>query len=143
MTDIQKLTQEFKPNAVIIDTISNLKALGSSNEVQGILRILISFFKNQHITTLFTSLSSGQTAIEFTKTDEGISSLMDTWIYLQYIYGEEERNRGIGVLKSRGMAHSNQLREVILSDKGIRFLDVYKEIKHDKPSKRKTHQKEK
>lgn len=125
LADIQKLTNEFKPSVVIIDPITNLKSIGQLKDVQSILSLLISFFKSRNITTLFTSLISGEGAMEYARSDEGVSSLMDTVIYLQYIYGEADRNRGISILKSRGMAHSNQLREVIFSEKGIHFLDVY------------------
>lgn len=124
LADIQKLTNEFNPSVVIIDPIANLKMLGHLNEVQGILSILIAFFKSKLITTMFTSLVAEDKLMGFVA-DEGISALMDTWIYLQYIYGQGERNRGISILKSRGMAHSNQLRELILSDKGIHLQDVY------------------
>lgn len=120
LADIQKLTNEFNPSVVIIDPIANLKTLGHLNEVQSILSILIAFFKSRQITTMFTSLIN-----EETSGDEAISTLIDTWISLQYIHGEGERNRGISILKSRGMAHSNQLREVILSKNGIHLQNVY------------------
>ena len=84
---------------------------------------LIDFLKNQHITTLFTSLTSGGNAYE--QSEVGISSLMDTWILLRMIESANERNRILYVLKSRGMAHSNQMREFQLSDRGIGLLDVY------------------
>jgi len=83
---------------------------------------LIDFLKSKHITAFFTNLSHG-TSIE--QTEFGISSLMDTWILLRSIESGGERNRGLYVLKSRGMAHSNQIREFLLSDKGANLLDVY------------------
>ncbi|MBA3285861.1 MAG: circadian clock protein KaiC [Nitrosopumilus sp.] len=123
LADIQRLTNEFNPSVVIIDPIANLKILGPLNEVQGILSILVNFFKNKQITTMFTSLVPEEKFGYVV--EEGISNLMDTWVFLQYIHGEGERNRGISILKSRGMSHSNQLREVILSDKGIHLQNVY------------------
>jgi len=120
LADIRKLTNEFQPSVVIIDPITNLRTAGHVDEIQD----LITFFKSKQITTMFTSLITGE-GVMAPKSDEGIASLMDTWVDLQYIYGEGERNRGISILKSRGMAHSNQLREVIISEKGINLQDVY------------------
>jgi len=125
LADIQKLTNEFKPNVVVIDPLAHLKTLNPFSTVQGVLSLLIAFFKNKQITTMFTSLVKGEASMEYIRDDAGISSLMDTWTFLQYIYGDGERNRILSVLKSRGMMHSNQLREVILSKKGIHLQDVY------------------
>ena len=124
LAEIQTLTNEFKPHVVVIDPLAHLKTLSPFNTVQGVLALLIAFFKSKQITTMFTSLVKGEASMEYIKDDAGISSLMDTWIFLQYIYGNGERNRILSVLKSRGMAHSNQLREVILSEKGIHLQDV-------------------
>ncbi len=74
---------------------------------------------------MFLSLVTGEASPEHAKTNEGISSLMDTWIYMNYLYSDGERNRVLGVLKSRGMKHSHQLREIVISDKGIDLEDVY------------------
>lgn len=125
LSDIEQLTTEFKPSVIVIDPISHLKTLGHLNKIQGVLSLLIDFFKQRQITTLFTSLVTGEDSMDYIKNDAGISSLMDTWLFIQYILGDGERNRGISVLKSRGMAHSNQLREVILSDNGIKLQEVY------------------
>jgi circadian clock protein KaiC len=84
---------------------------------------LIDFFKREHITALFTSLTSGGNALE--DSEVGVSSLMDTWLLLRNIESNGERNRGLYVLKSRGMAHSNQIREFVLTDHGIELVDVY------------------
>lgn len=125
LTEMQNLTYEFKPSVVIIDPITNLRSIGNTHEVHDILSILIAFFKKQQITVMFLSLVSGEASPEHAKTNEGISSLMDTWIYLNYLYGEGERNRVLGILKSRGMNHSHQLREIVISDKGIKLEQVY------------------
>jgi circadian clock protein KaiC len=125
LTEIQHLTNEFKPSVVIIDPITNLRLLGNTHEVHDILSILIAFFKKQEITVMFLSLVTGEASPESAKTNEGISSLMDTWIFLNYLYGEGERNRVLSVLKSRGMKHSHQLREIVISDKGITLENVY------------------
>jgi len=84
---------------------------------------LIDFLKLQEITALLTNLTSGDEAVE--KTDIDISSLVDTWLLLRDLELGGERNRLINVLKSRGMAHSNQLREFLLTDRGVELQDVY------------------
>jgi circadian clock protein KaiC len=127
--DIRKITEDFEPSVVIIDPITNLKSVGLFSEVQDVLSSLIYYFKTKGITTMFTSLISASTNIDTnsdaSRMDLGISSQMDTWIYLQNILAEGERNRGISIMKSRGMLHSNQLREVIISSKGINLQEVY------------------
>ncbi len=121
---IIKLVHEFKPATVVIDPITNLSAVGSLEEVKATLTRVIDFFKHQGITALFTSLTEGGQANE--QTDVGVSSLMDTWLLLRNVETPAgERNRLLFVLKSRGMAHSNQVREFTLTDKGIRLTDVY------------------
>jgi circadian clock protein KaiC len=121
---MHKQIQEFKPRAVVIDPISNLINTGSSNEVRAMLLRLVDFLKRQKITALFTSLSSqGDSSLE--KTEVGVSSIMDTWLLLRDIELGGERNRGVYVLKSRGMAHSNQIREFVISNEGIDIRDVH------------------
>jgi circadian clock protein KaiC len=121
---MHKQIQEFKPRAVVIDPISNLISTGSVTEVRSMLLRLVDFLKSQKITALFTSLSSqGDGSLE--ETEVGVSSIMDSWLLLRDIELGGERNRGIYVLKSRGMAHSNQIREFLISSKGIDIRDVY------------------
>src|SRR5574341_1165281 len=84
---------------------------------------LIDFLKANRITALFTNLSHAGGALELT--EFGISSMMDTWLLLRDIELGGERNRGMYILKSRGMAHSNQIREFLLSDRGIDLVNVY------------------
>jgi circadian clock protein KaiC len=107
---------------VIIDPISNLISVGVSSDVKSMLTRLIDYLKNKQITAMFTNLSHSD-MIEQTAAE--ISSLMDTWILLRDIEIGGERNRGLYVLKSRGMAHSNQIREFVLTGHGIDLLDVY------------------
>lgn len=118
-----KLVKDFKPDAVIVDPISNLIAAGSDIDANSMLTRLIDFLKLDNVTTLFTSLTP--TTGDLRATEVGISSLMDTWILLQDIESSGERNRGLYVLKSRGMAHSNQIREFKISETGIDLQDVY------------------
>ena len=108
---------------VIADPITNLISVGQENEVKSMLTRLIDFLKTEQVTALFTSLTSGGSSVE--KTEVGISSLMDTWMILRDFEADGERNRGIMILKSRGMAHSNQIREFLLTDQGIALEDVY------------------
>jgi len=119
---MHKLIKEFKPEVVLIDPISNLLTIGNPPEVKSVLTRLIDFMKMDGITALFTSLLV-RPSIE--ETAVGISSLMDTWIMLRDIETNGERNRGLYILKSRGMAHSNQVREFLLTSNGIDLLDVY------------------
>ena len=119
---IHKLTNEFQPSAVIMDPITNLSIVASSNEVKSVLMRLVDFFKNRQVTTLFTNLTH---SAELETTTTGVSSLMDTWLLLLSIESSGERNRVFHLLKSRGMAHSNQMREFIITDQGIDLVDVY------------------
>jgi len=123
-----KLIGEFGPRVVAVDPISNLYPIGDDIQVRSMLMRLIDFAKALQITGLFTNLSNntdaGAYAVE--PTEMHVSSLMDTWLILKNVEGNGERNRAFTIIKSRGMVHSNQLREFVLSDKGIQLLDVYK-----------------
>ncbi|MFO0909475.1 MAG: circadian clock protein KaiC [Isosphaeraceae bacterium] len=119
-----KLIRRFQPDVVIVDPISNLIAVGSRAEANAMLLRLIDSLKLHQITAMFTSLNSaGDASLE--QTDMGISSLIDTWLLVRDIELGGERNRGMYILKSRGMAHSNQIREFRLTSQGIELLDVY------------------
>jgi len=124
LVQIMRLVGEFKPALVIIDPISNLIDMGSAAEINSILIRLIDHLKTLQITTFFSNLTSGA-ASSSEATEVGISSLIDTWLFVQDIESSGERNRGLYVLKSRGMAHSNQIREFQLSDNGITLQEVY------------------
>ena len=118
-----KLVQEYQPQIVIFDPISSLIQVGNRKDATAMLTRLIDFLKMQRITALMTNLTSGGEALE--KTDADISSIVDTWLLLRDIELGGERNRAIHILKSRGMAHSNQVREFLLTDGGIELQDVY------------------
>jgi circadian clock protein KaiC len=120
---MHKLTTSAKARIVIVDPITSYISLGDSLEVKSMLTRLSDFFKAHQITGFFTSLTEAGNALE--QSEVGISSLMDTWILLRSLESNGERNRGIWVLKSRGMPHSNQIREFVLTDHGIELLDVY------------------
>ena len=123
LTTIHKLVREFQPRVVIMDPISSLVAAGTRRGANVMLTRLIDFLKLQEITALLTNLTGGDEALE--KTDVDISSLVDTWLLLRDLELGGERNRVMYVLKSRGMAHSNQMREFLLTNRGVELQDVY------------------
>lgn len=120
---IHKLVQEFRPRVVVIDPVGSLIQAGNRRDAHVMLIRLIDFLKHEGVTAFMTNLTSGGDAIE--KTDVEISSIVDTWLFVRDIELGGERNRALYVLKSRGMAHSNQLREFLLTERGVDLLDVY------------------
>ncbi len=122
LVQMQKLIDEFKPTSVVVDPITNLISAGDQNDVKSMLTRLIDYLKAKQITTLFTNLTH---MAGFESTESEVSSIMDTWILLRDIELGGERNRGIYILKSRGMAHSNQIREFLITSKGVDIVDVY------------------
>ena len=123
LANIEKITAKHQPTVVIIDPITNFTTLGSSSEVKNMLMRLIDFLKTYQITALFTSLTEGGAPVE--QSSVGVSSLIDTWLLVRDIEMAGERNRGLYVLKSRGMAHSNQIREFVITDRGLDLVPVY------------------
>jgi circadian clock protein KaiC len=116
----------FRPTMVAVDPITNLFMAPNDTGVKSTLMRLIDFFKKEQITAVFTSLTTGGDATSASEDSQvGVSSLMDTWLLLRNVEFNGERNRTIFVQKSRGMAHSNQVREFVLSDQGIDLVDVY------------------
>jgi circadian clock protein KaiC len=113
----------FKPAVVVVDPITNLLTVSTMNEVRSMLTRLVDFLKTQEITAVFASLTAVGGYLEANEAD--ISSLMDTWLLLKAIEVGGERNRALYVLKSRGMDHSNQIREFVLTPQGLKLLDVY------------------
>jgi len=120
---IYKMIKKFKPRTIILDPISNLITVGNVGEVKSILVRLIDFLQTQQITVLFTALSLNNIVNE--QTDEGVSSLVDAWILIRDIELNGERNRGLYIMKSRGMKHSNQVREFTITDTGLKLEEVY------------------
>jgi circadian clock protein KaiC len=119
---IHRLIADWEPRVVVVDPVTNMIAVGTEVEVKAMLARLIDFMKVRQITTLFTSLTEGDGAAE--RTDLGVSSLMDVWMLLSNVETNGERNRAIQIVKARGMAHSNQVREFMMTDGGIRLLDI-------------------
>ncbi len=118
-----KLIDKVNPQIVILDPIDAFIMGGNQTEVKIMLLRIVDYLKMRNITALFASLTNGRENQELT--DMAISSLIDTWILLRDIEIGGERNRGLYILKSRGMDHSNQIREFILTEHGIELLDVY------------------
>jgi circadian clock protein KaiC len=118
-----KLVNDFKPDIVIMDPINTFVNSDKDLEVKTMLVRIVDFLKANQITALFTNLTDSQSALE--NTDSGISSIIDTWLLLRDIELNGERNRGMYVLKSRGMANSNQIREFILTSHGVELRDIY------------------
>jgi circadian clock protein KaiC len=123
LSTMLKIVRDFKPQAVIIDPLNSFTSAENAPESKSLAMRIIDYLKLNQITAFFTSLTSGNNALEHTNIF--VSSLIDTWLLLRDIEIGGERNRGIYILKSRGMAHSNQIREFLLTDKGIMLRDVY------------------
>jgi circadian clock protein KaiC len=120
---MRRLIDRFVPAIVIIDPISNLTNVGTQADVQMTLTKLIDYLKLKNITAVCTSLVEHE-SIEGINA-QGISSLMDTWISLRFFENNNERNRGVSVIKSRGMEHSNQIREYLVTNDGMEIQDLY------------------
>ena len=123
LVDIHKKIKKFKPKSVILDPITNLVTVGSVSEVKAMLIRLIDFLQAEQITVMFTALALNTIISE--QTDEGVSSLVDAWLLVRDIESNGERNRGLYIMKSRGMKHSNQVREFVITDEGLDLVDVY------------------
>ena len=122
LATMHKLVKEYEPKVVVVDPITTFLNAGTSREAEGMLMRLIDFLKAHHVTAVFTSLTRGGQATESTQT--AVSSLIDTWLLVRDLESAGERNRGVYVLKSRGMAHSNQIREFLLTGEGIDLVPV-------------------
>ncbi len=123
LATIFKEIAAFKPDVVIVDPITSMMEAGSPSESKGMVTRLIDYLKAGQVTSLFTSLT--QSGHKLQQSEVGMSSLMDAWLLLQDFEGNGERNRLFYVLKARGMAHSNQIREFLISDHGIDVVDAY------------------
>ncbi len=116
-----RAVKEFKPMVTVTDPVTNLLTVGTQADVRSMLTRVIDYLKREAITGVFTSLSPGKAELQ--ETDAGISSLMDTWVVLVINEENHKRRRWLTVLKSRGMAHSDSVREYMLTNHGLRVLD--------------------
>jgi circadian clock protein KaiC len=123
LLQMTKLVDQFNPHVVVMDPMTNLISGGLQGEVKSMLTHFVDFLKARQVTSLFTSLTLPGGSLE--QSEVGVSSLMDTWIVLKDIEGQGERNHGLTIVKSRGMAHSNQFRELRLTGKGLMLEDIY------------------
>lgn len=120
---IHKQISEHDPDVVVVDPITNFLAVGEAPDTKAMLVRLIDFLKTRQITSMFTSLTGSSAEVE--DSEVGVSSLMDTWILVKNVESNGERNRGLYILKARGIPHSNQVREFVLTDHGIELIDAY------------------
>ena len=123
LTMMHKVIHEYKPKIVIVDPISSFIVGTNDYEAKSMIMRLVDFLKMNYITGFYTSLTGANSEIEHTQIN--MSSLIDTWMILRDLEIGGERNRGLHILKSRGMAHSNQIREFKLTNHGAELLDVY------------------
>lgn len=123
LVQMHKMIAEFQPAVVVLDPVSNLQSAGTLDDSTNMLVRLIDYLRLNQITGFFISLTGGGATLE--ATDEGLSSLVDTWLLVRDIELGGERNRALYVLKSRGMPHSNQVREFVISAKGVSLIPAY------------------
>lgn len=123
LVHMNKMIEEFNPACLVVDPISNMVNVGSFNEIRAMMMRLIDILKSRQVTAVFSSLNSSNET--FGEADTGISSLIDTWLSVREVDAIGEKNRSLYIMKSRGMPHSNQVREFILSANGIELVDIY------------------
>jgi circadian clock protein KaiC len=120
---IFNLIKAFRPKTIILDPITNLITVGNVSELKSMLIRLIDYLQREQVNVMFTALTLNNITNE--QTDEGVSSLVDAWLMVRDIEFNGERNRGLYIMKSRGMKHSNQVREFVINDKGISLVEVF------------------
>jgi circadian clock protein KaiC len=125
LVHMYQMVRSFEPRVVAVDPISNLTAQGDDPGLKLTLMRLIDFLKTVGTTAMFTSLNSDSSAAAVASSEVGVSSLMDSWLMLANVAYNGERTRTLQVLKSRGMPHSNQVREFVFSNRGVGLIDVY------------------
>jgi circadian clock protein KaiC len=127
---IYQTIEEFKPSIVVLDPITDFAMVGNGNEIRAMMTRLVDHLKTKGITALLTSAehASGVLGDKInSETEAGISSLIDTWVVLHSFEVAGERNRAVSVRKSRGTAHSNQIREFVISDRGLSLINTYRD----------------
>ncbi len=123
LVKIHKAIKDIAPSIVVVDPVTGLLHCGPTSQTRSMLLRLIDFLKESQITALLTTLTSGSSTEEETEVD--ISSMVDTWLLLRNLETGGERNRGLYILKARGVAHSNQIREFLLTNHGVELREVY------------------
>jgi circadian clock protein KaiC len=125
LVHIRKLALEHKALCLVIDPVSTLAKSGNESTAHGVAERLIDWSKSAGTTLVCTSLMDEMADQKRGSTPLQVSTIADTWIHLNYLVQAGERNRGLSIVKSRGTEHSNQVRELILSDKGVTLADIY------------------
>ncbi|HWW30687.1 MAG TPA: circadian clock protein KaiC [Steroidobacteraceae bacterium] len=125
LVQIKGYAQKHKARCLVIDPVSALSNSGNESTAHGVAERLIDWSKARRITLVCTSLLNELHAQVENKTSLHISTLADTWINLNYLVQAGERNRGMSIIKSRGTAHSNQVRELVLSNDGVTLADIF------------------
>jgi circadian clock protein KaiC len=120
---LHKVVGDFAPAAVVVDPIGILTNAGAQDEATLMLVRMLDLFKGKGLTTMLSNLTHGGEALE--QTSIAVSSMVDTWLLLKMLEGNGERNRTLYVLKSRGMSHSNQIREFLITEHGIDLVEPY------------------
>ncbi len=123
LSRMQGLIETFRPTVVIVDPVTSFNAIADPRSVASIITRLMDVCRTRRITSVFTSLSEGGSPVEATTAN--ISSVADVWLLVKDLEAGGERNRVLYVLKARGLAHSNQMREFVLSDAGIHLVPLY------------------
>ena len=123
LASIHKQVEAFQPHLVIVDPITSFLSTGTDNDASSMMMRLVDYLKSRQVTALLTNLNNAGSVLE--QTSVTISSLIDTWLLLRDMETNGERNRGLYILKSRGMDHSNQIREFLLTEKGVQLTEVY------------------
>jgi circadian clock protein KaiC len=122
LSTMLKLIDQFKPQIVVLEPVSSFAADGTEIDARSMLMRLVDLLKSRQITAFFTSLTAAGHAVE--QSEVGISSLIDSWLVLDNVVKAGERTRTLMIVKSRGMKHSNQARELLLTDHGAELADV-------------------
>jgi circadian clock protein KaiC len=123
LSRMHRAVDRYRPSVVVLDPVSSLLTVATHADVHGTMTRLVDYLKSTGITALMTSLTYGKTETE--RTDVAISSIVDTWLLVATLESSGERNRGLYVLKARGISHSNQVREFVFTDHGVELIDVY------------------
>ena len=123
LASMQQLVSDFVPDVVAMDPISDLLYAGGGEEVSAMLTRQVDYLKSRGVTALFTSLNTVRDA---ENSEQRIGSLIDTWIIAKLVEGDGERSRVLYVLKSRGMSHSHEIREFVLSERGLELAEVHR-----------------
>lgn len=124
LVNMHRLIAEYQPDAVVVDPISNLTSVAPTPAVRSMLTMLIDHLKTIQVTAFFTSFTPGN-APNAEMTEMAVSSLVDTWLIVRVLENDGERSRALSVIKSRGMSHSNQVREFRMTDRGVELIEVY------------------